>query len=84
MERMDTFHCTPMHLCADMALQSTELQYLFRRFDIKPDIAIGPDTPRPKRAEATVRVVKATLHDLCAQIGNFPRAEASHCEITSA
>ena len=29
MEWMDTFHCTPKSLCADMVFQSTELQVCF-------------------------------------------------------
>ena len=32
----------------------------------------GPYTPWPNRAEATVRVFKETLHDLCSQIGSAP------------
>ena len=36
MEWMDRFHCIPNKLTADMAYQSTELHYFFRRFDIKP------------------------------------------------
>ena len=51
-----------------MAFQSTEVQDFFRRFGIKP-FSTGPYTPWPNRAEAAVRVFKATLHDLCAQIG---------------
>ena len=33
---MDTFHCTPLSVCADMAFQSTEVQDFFRRLSIKP------------------------------------------------
>ena len=33
----------------------------------------GPSPPRPNRAEAAVRVFKATLRDLCAQIGTLPK-----------
>ena len=32
MECMGTFHCTPQSICADMAFQSTEVQYFARRF----------------------------------------------------
>ena len=32
MEWMDTFHCTPQSICADMAFQSTDVQDFFRRF----------------------------------------------------
>ena len=35
MEFMDTFHCTPHSICADMAFQSTEVQDFFGRFGIK-------------------------------------------------
>ena len=57
MECMDTFHCTPLSVCADMAFQSTEDQYLFRRLSIKT-LSTGPYTPWPNRAEAAVRVFK--------------------------
>ena len=33
---MDTFHCTPQSVCADMDFQSIEIPYFFRRFGIKP------------------------------------------------
>ena len=66
-EWMDTCHCTPKILCADMAFQSTELHDLFRRFEITPFLT-GPCTPWPNRAEAAVRVSKATLVDLGAQL----------------
>jgi hypothetical protein len=36
---------------------------------------MGPSTPWPNRAEAAVRVFKATLHDLCAQIGTSPELQ---------
>ena len=36
MEWMDTFHCTPLSGCADMAFQSNEVQYLFHRLNIRP------------------------------------------------
>ena len=73
MEWMDTFHCTPQSVCADMAFQSTEVQYVFRCFGMKPCLfSRGPYTPWLRRAEAAVRVFKATLHDLCAQIGTLP------------
>ena len=65
LEWVDTFHCTPQNICADMAFQSTEVQDSFRRFGI----FTGDYTPWPNRAEAAVRVFKATLHDLCARIG---------------
>ena len=71
MALMDSFHCTPQSICADMALQSTEVQDVFRRFGIK-HIPTAPYTPWPNRAETPVRVFKATLHDLCAQIGSLP------------
>ena len=70
MKWMDTFHCTPHNICADMAFQSTEVRYFFRRFGIKP-FSTGPYTPWPNRAEAVVKVFKATLHALCAQIGTW-------------
>ena len=41
MEWMDTFHCTPLSVCADMAFQSNEVQYLFRRLNIRP-FSTGP------------------------------------------
>ncbi|MFN9914505.1 MAG: hypothetical protein ACK53L_18090, partial [Pirellulaceae bacterium] len=42
-------------------------------FGIKPFVfSTGPYTPWPNRAEGTIRVFKATLHDLCAQIGTLP------------
>ena len=73
MEWIDSFHCTPQSICVDMAFQSTEVQDFFRRFGIKPSLfSIGPYTPWPNRAEAAVRVFKAILHDLCAQIGTLP------------
>ena len=34
MECMDTFHCTPLSVCADMAFQSAEVQDFFRRLNI--------------------------------------------------
>ena len=71
MERMDTFHCTPLSVCADMAFQSSEVQDLFRRLSIRP-FSTGPYTPWPNRAEAAVRVFKDTSHDLCSQIGSAP------------
>ena len=40
-------------------------------FGIKP-FSAGPYTPWPNRAEAAVRVVKATRSDLCAQLGSSP------------
>ncbi len=67
---METFHCTPLAVCADMAFQSTEVQYFFRRLNIKPFFSTGPYTPWPNRAEAAVRVFKETLHDLCSQVGS--------------
>ena len=73
MEWMDTFHCTPLSVCADMAFQSNEVQDLFRRLNIRPFFSTGPYTPWPNRAEAAVRVLfKETLHDLCSQIGSAP------------
>ena len=66
---MDTFHCAPLSVCADMAFQSSEVPDLFRRLNIK-QFTTGPYTPWPNRAEATVRVFKETLHDLCSQIGS--------------
>ena len=71
MEWMDTFHCTPLSVCADMAFQSSEVQDLFRRLNIRP-FSTGPYTPWPNRAEAAVRVFKETLHDLCSQISSAP------------
>ena len=59
-ESMDTCHCTPKILCVDMAIQSTEVQDFFRRFDTKP-FSVGPLTPWPHRAEATVRVFQAYI-----------------------
>ena len=76
---MDTFHCTPHIICADLAFQSTEVQDFFRRVGINP-LSTGPYTPGPNRAEAAVRVFKATLHDLCAQIGTFTRIKSSSSE----
>ena len=35
-------------------------------------LSAGPYTPWPNRAEAAVRYFKATLFDLCAQIGSSP------------
>ena len=75
MEWMDTFHCTPLSVCADMAFQSSEVQDLFRRLNIRPFFYIGPYTPWPNRAEAAVRVFKENLHDLCSQIGSAPELE---------
>ena len=66
---MDTCHCTLKTLCADTAFQSTELQDLCSSFVIEP-FSTGPYTPWPNRAEAAVRVFKATLSDLCAQLGS--------------
>ena len=43
---MDTLHCTPLSVCADMAFQSTEDQYFFRRLNIKL-FSTGPYTPWP-------------------------------------
>ena len=59
-EWMDTFDCAPQPLCADMSFQSTELQ------DFSEDLILtcsqtGPCTLWPNRAEAAVRVFKATL-----------------------
>jgi len=68
---MDTFHRTPQSICDEMAFQSTAVQDLFRRFGSKPFFT-GPYTPWPIRAEAAVRVFKATLHDLCDLIGTLP------------
>ena len=36
MEWMDTFHCTPLSVCADMAFQSSEVPDLFRCLNIRP------------------------------------------------
>ena len=70
MELTDTFHCTPQSICSDIACQSPEVQDFFRRFGIK--LSTGLYTPWPNRAEAAVRVFKATLNDICAQIGTIP------------
>ena len=72
MEWMDTFHCTPLSVCADMAFQYREVQYMFRRLNIKPFFSTGPYTPWPNRVEAAARVCRETLHDLCSQIGSAP------------
>ena len=69
---MDTFHCTPRSVCADMEFQSTAVQEFFRRLNIKTCLSTGPYTPWPNRAEATTRVFKETLHDLCSQVGLSP------------
>ena len=61
-------HCTPISVCAAMAFQSSEVQDLFRRLNIKP-FSTGPYIPWPNRAEAAVHVFKETLYDLCSQIG---------------
>ncbi len=68
---MGTFHYTPQSRCADMAVQSTEVQfYVVSASNI---ISIGLYTPWPNRAEAAALCLfKATLHDLCAQIGTLP------------
>ena len=69
MEWMDTLHCTPLSVCADMAFQSSEVQDICRRLNIKPFFSTGPYTPWPNRAEAAVRVFKEALHDLCSEVG---------------
>ena len=71
MDWMDTYHCTTHIICADVDFQSTEVQDFFRHFGIKP-FSTSPYTPWPNRAEASVRVLNATLHDLCDQIGTLP------------
>ena len=68
---MDTCHSTPKTLCANMAFHSSELPDFFRRFDSNL-FSTGPYTPWPNQKEATVRVGKATLFDLCAQLGSSP------------
>ncbi len=41
-EWMDTFHCTPLSVCADLAFQSSEVQDLFRRLNIRPFFPLVP------------------------------------------
>ena len=72
LEWMDTFHCTPHSICADMV--SSQLKFKISSVALALNLLLfstGPYTPWPNRAEAAVRVFKATLHDLCAQIGKF-------------
>ena len=52
-----------------MSFKSAEDQDFFRRFVSKP-FSTGPYTPLLNGAEAAVRVFKATLFDLCAQLGS--------------
>ena len=68
---MDTCHSNPKTLCANMAFHSSGLPDFFRRFASNL-FSTGPYTPWPNQKEATIRVCKATLFDLCAQLGSSP------------
>merc|ERR1712197_293527 len=73
-EWMETYHCAPTAVCADMAFATKPFADFFRHHGIRP-LLTGPGTPWPNRAEAAVRLFNLYLSDFIQGLHKHPELQ---------
>ena len=75
-EFMHHYQVKPKRIVADSMFMTERWKQFYTTYDIQP-VALGPYTPWPNRAEASVRVFKKHIHQLVQDFKNDPIKKAA-------